>query len=275
VLDAPRFGGIGSIPAQPEWLGRLWDFIGRRGLLLALIASLLLLIAATVPTFALPSGSSVSVAPLRSSIGTTADPSAMIGDLSVATFAGDLPFVRQSRYMSALTTGGPEGQRFVQGAREASIARYIQDVGVQVTLPYVQNAIRTQDQIIAWDAAVTELDRQAAIRSARASQLWQPAAIAAGVSMPSTVTFYACVGNGFCGNMASGIAPFEGAAACSSNIPFGTKFYIANDPSQRTFVCLDRGALAPNWVDVWFYDAADGWAWQSLVGTSSEIVIVE
>jgi hypothetical protein len=39
------------------------------------------------------------------------------------------------------------------------------------------------------------------------------------------------------------------------------------------FTCLDRGALSATWVDVWFYDIADGWAWQSLVGTSGEIII--
>ena len=75
--------------------------------------------------------------------------------------------------------------------------------------------------------------------------------------------------------MATGQAPFEGAAACSSNLPFGTRFSIANDPAGRVFTCLDRGALSPTWVDVWFYDAADGWAWQSIVGTSSDIIIVE
>jgi hypothetical protein len=82
------------------------------------------------------------------------------------------------------------------------------------------------------------------------------------------------VGNGFCGNMASGQRPFPGAAACSSNLPMGTRFVIADDPNQTVFTCLDRGALAATWVDVWFYDAADGWAWQANVGTSSEITIV-
>ena len=59
------------------------------------------------------------------------------------------------------------------------------------------------------------------------------------------------------------------------NLPFGTRFVITDDPSQRIFVCLDRGALAATWVDVWFYDVADGWAWQSGLGTRSDIIIVE
>jgi hypothetical protein len=74
--------------------------------------------------------------------------------------------------------------------------------------------------------------------------------------------------------MANGQQAFPGAAACSYNMPFGTKFRIENDPAGRVFVCADRGALSASWVDIWFYDNADGWAWQSTVGTRSNIIIV-
>ncbi len=67
----------------------------------------------------------------------------------------------------------------------------------------------------------------------------------------------------------------EGAAACSYNLPFGTKLTIAGDPTGRVYECLDRGALANTWVDVYFEDTRDGMAWQSqLGGTVANITIV-
>jgi hypothetical protein len=75
--------------------------------------------------------------------------------------------------------------------------------------------------------------------------------------------------------MATGIQVFEGAAACSGDLPFGTKIRIHGDPTGRVYECLDRGALATTWVDVFFYDTQAGIAWQSLLGgtvTNIEIV---
>ena len=89
------------------------------------------------------------------------------------------------------------------------------------------------------------------------------------------ITFYNCVGGGFCGNMSSGYRVHEGAAACSYDLPLGTRFTIASDPSGLVYQCLDRGLLSPTWVDVWFHDAASGWRWQSLVGSWSDIVLIE
>jgi hypothetical protein len=98
-----------------------------------------------------------------------------------------------------------------------------------------------------------------------------------GTVLTSRITIYGCTGpgGGFCGNMASGIRVFEGAAACSTNLPFGTKFTIAGDPTGRTYECLDRGALGATWVDVFFHDTSAGMAWQSsLGGTVRNITIV-
>jgi hypothetical protein len=89
------------------------------------------------------------------------------------------------------------------------------------------------------------------------------------------VTFYNCLGGGFCGNMSSGYRVHEGAAACSYDLPLGTRFTIATDPTGRVYQCLDRGLLSPTWVDVWFHDAANGWLWQSQVGSWSDIIIQE
>jgi hypothetical protein len=98
-----------------------------------------------------------------------------------------------------------------------------------------------------------------------------------GTVLRARVTIYGCTGpgGGFCNHMASGGSAFEGAAACSYNLPFGTKLSIAGDPTGRVYECLDRGALANTWVDVYFDDTRDGMAWQSLLGgTVADIKIV-
>jgi hypothetical protein len=275
LVAAPSFGGGAGIAIpRPDWVGRLWQYLGPRALVIAAIAAIMLALAVTVPPLVMTTSSSASIAPLRSSAGTTAGAATTVENLGVSTFIGRIPFVQQARYMTSISSNPASPERFVEGAREASVASYLQDVGAQVTLPYVSGAVQTKEQIEAWNAAVTELQRQEAVREASARQIWQPPPLEAGIALSSTVTFYSCIGNGFCNNMASGIPAYSGAAACSFNIPFGTRFYIASDPSQRVFTCMDRGALAPNWVDIWFYDAADGWAWQAIVGTHSDIVIV-
>jgi hypothetical protein len=98
-----------------------------------------------------------------------------------------------------------------------------------------------------------------------------------GTVLRARITIYGCQGpgGGFCNHMASGGAAFEGAAACSYNLPFGTRLTIAGDPTGRVYECLDRGALANTWVDVYFQDTRDGMAWQSaLGGTVADITIV-
>jgi hypothetical protein len=94
--------------------------------------------------------------------------------------------------------------------------------------------------------------------------------IAAGTIIRARVTIYGCTGpgGGFCNHMASGGNAFEGAAACSSNLPFGTKLTIAGDPTGRVYECLDRGMLSPTWVDVYFEDTSEGIAWQSQLGST-------
>lgn len=251
--------------------------------ILAAVAAIAVVLMTAVPAWALiQSGSSTTANPLLSSIGTTGSASTRVAGLDAATFVGDIPFVAQQRYLSAVGGGGPEGRLFVEGARQASIAEYIQDVGIQMTLPYLDSAVDTRQTLEQWTAAVGEiqareqaiLDQQAQAGLIAASGVWQPAPFAAGTTMPAVVTFYSCLNNGFCGLMASGIQAFEGAAACSPDLPMGTRFMIASDPTGRVFTCLDRGSLSPTWVDVWFYDSADGWAYQSLVGTRANIIIL-
>jgi hypothetical protein len=98
-----------------------------------------------------------------------------------------------------------------------------------------------------------------------------------GTILRTRITIYGCAGpgGGFCNAMSTGIQVFEGAAACSFDLPFGTRLKIHGDPTGRVYECLDRGALATTWVDVFFYNTQDGIAWQSLLaGTISDIEIV-
>jgi hypothetical protein len=189
----------------------------------------------------------------------------------------------------------------VTGATEAQLMTYVEGVGEQVTLPYLSSAVEMKQSLDIWNAAVAdherkqeeERQRQAQIAAAAATATavagsafaaapassasayaWQSPPIAPGTVLTSSITFYDCYEGGFCGNMASGVQVFHGAAACSGNLPFGTRFRIANDPAGRVFTCLDRGALSSNHVDIWFYYPSDGWAFQSIVGTRGNIIIV-
>jgi hypothetical protein len=88
------------------------------------------------------------------------------------------------------------------------------------------------------------------------------------------ITFYDCRGQGFCGGMYNGRKVYQGAAACSWNLPIGTRFKIVGDPTKRTYVCEDRGLLANTWVDVFWNEPRDGWIWQSLVGRYASIEVI-
>ncbi|HEY7269952.1 MAG TPA: hypothetical protein VH951_09010 [Dehalococcoidia bacterium] len=88
------------------------------------------------------------------------------------------------------------------------------------------------------------------------------------------VTFYDCMNQGFCGRMANGRKVYEGAAACSYDLPLGTRFYIVDDPTNRIYQCDDRGLLSRTWVDIFWNDPRDGWRWQDAVGRWGTIVIV-
>jgi hypothetical protein len=88
------------------------------------------------------------------------------------------------------------------------------------------------------------------------------------------ITFYDCASQGFCGDMYSGQWVYEGAAACSWNLPMDTAFYIVGDPTQRIYVCKDRGLLEDTWVDIFWYHPDDGYNWQSAVGRHGTIFIV-
>ncbi len=90
------------------------------------------------------------------------------------------------------------------------------------------------------------------------------------------ITIYGCAGpgGGFCGGMAGGGTVFEGAAACSYDLSFGTRFTIAGDPTGRVYECMDRGALPNTWIDVFFYNTEDGFAWASQLGSTRAAITI-
>jgi hypothetical protein len=67
----------------------------------------------------------------------------------------------------------------------------------------------------------------------------------------------------------------RGAAAWSWDLALGTRFVIEDDPTQRLYVCEDRGLLEDTWVDIFFYHPSEGWPWQSQTGRRSGILVVE
>lgn len=91
------------------------------------------------------------------------------------------------------------------------------------------------------------------------------------------ITFYCCEGQGcgYCGTTASGIQVQPGVAACGSNYAMGTKFMIDADPTGRVYECLDRGWLAPNQVDIFFYTREEGYQWSAQVGMEGTIRLLE
>ena len=95
-----------------------------------------------------------------------------------------------------------------------------------------------------------------------------------GIVSNVNITFYDCADQGFCGAMYNGRKVYEGAAACSWNLPIGTRFVIVGDPTHRIYTCEDRGLLANTWVDIFWYHPNQGHSWQSIVGRYGTIEIV-
>jgi hypothetical protein len=170
-------------------------------------------------------------------------------------------------YLASQPTADNLGALVIAGADEQRVTELI---------AAMQYAAAQEAQRVA-DVAAAARARAAA--STRPAPTYNGASgLAAGSVLRARITIYGCVGpgGGFCGNTSSGVRVFEGAAACSSNLPFGTKLRIIGDPTGRVYQCLDRGALPATWVDVFFYDTREGMAWQgNLGGTVADIEIVD
>jgi len=96
-----------------------------------------------------------------------------------------------------------------------------------------------------------------------------------GLYLNANVTFYDCAVQGFCEEMYNGRTVYEGAAACSWDLSIGTRFYIVGDPTNRIYVCEDRGRLENTWVDIFWHNPSDGRTWQNEVGRYAPIILIE
>ena len=271
---------------QPAWPARAASRLKRQVVVVSLFAAAALALAAVFPAWAATQHHDRPS--VRSSVDVTGDAATRLDDLSATALVSRIPFLQQSRYLGSTGADRVSPKSFVTGARESRVADYIETVGIQMAMPYLNNAAAINEAIELWTATAIRAEREAASLQAQApapapapaqapfEPAWRPPATAGGTVIPgATITFYSCIGSGFCGLMATGQQCFNGAAACSYNMPFGTRFIVNRDPTGRVFTCLDRGLLGPSWVDIWFYDPADGWAWQRLIGgTYSDITIV-
>jgi len=180
-------------------------------------------------------------------------------------------------YADAAPSAGELGAAVVAGVVQERSWRSWQEL---------QYMLSVAEQEQARQAAAAQSAASSRTRSVAGAQAAPPASSASantasgyapGTVLRARITIYGCVGpgGGFCGGMASGFSVYEGAVACSYNLPFGTKLTIEGDPTGRVYECLDRGALSNTWVDVFFYDTSEGIAWASqLGGTTANITIV-
>lgn len=137
--------------------------------------------------------------------------------------------------------------------------------------------LRQIEQAPSIDASVPDTLRAASAKTAPPppqAPLGAPLLAESGQIENVNITFYDCANQGFCAHMYNGEQVYEGAAACSWNLPLGTSFYIPGDPTERIYVCKDRGLLDDTWVDIFWYHPEDGYNWQSFVGRYGTINIV-
>jgi hypothetical protein len=230
-----------------------------------------------------PNAAQPSVATVVSSAGVTGTASSRIEDVGLRSVMQDFPVTQYQRIQSIVAGPGQVTFGFGNTVHEAQIARYGESLSANVMLPQLDGALQTKAAAAKYmEAMVAYEEAQEAARQAAAvpppgdfSGSVDSSGSVSGSIAGTYITFYDCAIGGFCGNMASGTQVFAGAAACSYNLPSGTRFTIDGDPTGRTYVCLDRGGHGPTWVDIWFYHPDDGYSWQSIVGAYGTINIIE
>lgn len=224
------------------------EFITRRIWLAGAIGLAALVFAGLVP--ALP-----ALASLRSS-STTVPPS--FGPPTELRASAGVSGNWEQSYSIGAPSAGQLGAALIAGAEE----RHKWD--------QIKALVMLSDQKIAAEAGLSTPAQAERHAAGAPFSLNSESGIGPGTVMRARITIYGCSGpgGGFCNNMASGGTAFEGAAACSTNLPFGTRLTITGDPTGRVYECLDRGSLAATWVDVYFENTSDGIAWQSSLGTT-------
>jgi hypothetical protein len=288
LIEPPTFiPRTRALQLQPAWLAWIEARLGGR-LALAGLVALILVVATAVPAWAAlqPGAAQPDVARVASSAGVTGTASSRLEDVGLRTVMQDFSVTQYQRIQAAVAGPGQLSFGFGNTVREAQIAQYGDTVSAQVMLPQIDGALQTKAAAVKYMTAMA--DYEAAQEAARQAAAPPPAGqygafdgnvdssgSATGSISGAYITFYDCASGGFCGSMSSGDQVFAGAAACSYNLATGTRFTIDGDPSGRTYVCLDRGGGGPTWIDIWFYDPSDGYAWQGVVGNYGTINIIQ
>ena len=81
------------------------------------------------------------------------------------------------------------------------------------------------------------------------------------------ITFYTCPP--YCATTASGVSVYVGGAACGYGFALGQQFILAG----RRYTCNDRGGGPSYWVDIFFWDEAEGWAFIAEVGSYGTVIL--
>lgn len=229
------------------------EFVARRFALAILIGVAVLFIAASLP----------AIGALASSLRSPASAAVRLGPPIELRAAAGVSGNWEQSYSQAGPSASQLGAALLAGAAEQR----------------AWNVLSAMNSIAAQQQSASEAQQRAAAAPAGGGSGSAAAApysmgtdsgYAPGTVIRARVTIYGCSGpgGGFCNHMASGGSAFPGAAACSQDLAFGTRLTIAGDPTGRTYECLDRGSLAPTWIDVYFEDTSDGIAWQSQLGST-------
>jgi len=173
---------------RPRWLTSFLEHLTRQIVLAGAFAAAVAVLATALPAWAALRHSDMPAAPLvvHSSAGVTGTAATRVEDLGITTFVGRIPFVQQLRFFDSVAGTRPRSSRFIEGAREASLAEYLQDVGLQMALPYLGETRAFKETFDVWATAVTEAQRAQAAEaeSWAAAEAERAAALRAATSRP-------------------------------------------------------------------------------------------
>jgi hypothetical protein len=266
MAEAAGHAATAALPATPGGFAATRQAVSRR------VGHATIVGLAAIALFAVAAVTIPMATAFASSFGNSAQAAALpYGPPEELRAASTMPSGWAGSYAAAVPSASDRGAALIAAAEQQRVIDTLLNIHkwAETEKAYqAAQAAKAQGQVAAASAAPA---RGAATTLGRAS------GYAPGTVLYARITMYGCQGRGggFCGGMASGITVFEGAAACSSDMPFGTKFTIAGDPTGRTYECLDRGHLSSPWVDVFFYNTEDGFAWAGFLGgTHANITIV-